>query len=183
VRSELHLYHSINPFRTDQPLRLIPSTVWVDKSEWRPCFLFLFIAIDSKPSANERELIFDKVGQFLRVFVSNIGYATLRSAPSLNRKSSDFFCSNSRQQPLGAATSVKPTWLQRSPTLLSMGPPASPKPNLWKLTERLFSTHSWRRPLSNGQLGLFNTQLTVNVRSEVTALGDKLKVAVLSIHM
>jgi hypothetical protein len=72
--------------------------------------------------------------------------ATLRSASFLNRESGDLFCSNSCQQPLGAATSVKPMWLQRSPTLLSIGPPALPKPNLWKLTERLFSTHSWRRP-------------------------------------
>jgi hypothetical protein len=63
-------------------------------------------------------------------------------------------------------------------------PPASPKPNLWKLTEHLFSNHSWRRPLSNGQLGLFKTQLTVSVRSEVTGTphGVKLKVAVLSIQ-
>jgi hypothetical protein len=37
-------------------------------------------------------------------------------------------------------------------------------------------------PLSNGQLGLFKTQLIVSVRSEVTPLAVKLKVAVLSIH-
>jgi hypothetical protein len=40
--------------------------------------------IDSKPSANEREL---------------------------NREASDLFCSNGRLQLLGAASSVKPTWL------------------------------------------------------------------------
>jgi hypothetical protein len=102
---------------------------------------------------------------------------------AVNRESSEFFSSTCRQQPLGAATSVKRMWLQRSPTLLSIGPPASPKPNLRKLTERLFScTHSRRRPLSNGHLGLFKTQLTVSVRSEVISLGVKLKVAILSIH-
>jgi hypothetical protein len=66
--------------------------------------------------------------------------------PPLSTANLATFFSNSRQQPLGAATSVKPTWLQRSPTLLSIGPPASPKSNLWKLTERLFSTRSWKRP-------------------------------------
>jgi hypothetical protein len=77
---------------------------------------------------------------------------------------------------------VKPTWLQRSPTLLSIGPPASPKPNLWKLTECLFPPIPGDDPLSNGQLGLFKMQLTVSVRSDVTLLGVKLKVAVLSIN-
>jgi hypothetical protein len=41
---------------------------------------------------------------------------------------------------------VKPTWLQRSSTLQSIGPPASPEPSPWKLTELLFSIHSWRLP-------------------------------------
>jgi hypothetical protein len=82
--------------------------------------------------------------------------------------SNDFLCSNSRQQVVAKVTD---STINRTP-----------KPNLWKLTENLFSTHSWRRTLSNGQLGLFKTPLTVSVRSEVTLLGLKLKVAVLSIH-
>jgi hypothetical protein len=37
-------------------------------------------------------------------------------------------------------------------------------------------------PLSNGQFGLFKTQLTVSVRTEVIPLVVKLKVAILLIH-
>jgi hypothetical protein len=71
--------------------------------------------------------------------------------------------------------------LQRPSTLLSIGPPVSPEPDPWKLTERLNSIHSWRLyPLSNGQFGLFKMQLTVSVRTEVIPLGVKLKVACIS---
>jgi hypothetical protein len=44
------------------------------------------------------------------------------------------------------------------------------------------SIHSWRLPPKQCHLGLFKTQLTVSVRSEVIQLRVKLKVAILSIH-
>jgi hypothetical protein len=101
----------------------------------------------------------------LRVFPIKYRLTEVRYAPYLSAANLATFCSNNGQQPLGAATSVKLTWLERSPTLLSIGPPASPKPNLWNLTERLFSTHSWRRPLSMATFssvvkGIFTHQTT-----------------------
>jgi hypothetical protein len=50
--------------------------------------------------------------------------------------------------------------------------PASPEPN--PLIERLISIHSWRLPPK--QFGLFKTQLTVNVKTEVIPLGVKLSI-------
>jgi hypothetical protein len=78
---------------------------------------------------------------------------------------------------------VKPTWLQRPSTLLSIGPPASAySQTCGNYQNFCFPPIPGDYPLSNGQLGLFKTQLTVNVRSEVIPLGVILKVVVLSIH-
>jgi hypothetical protein len=125
------------------------------QSEWWPCFLFLFIArlllvrLTQNQVQMKENYIWDKVGQFLRAFLSNIGWDRgLRNAPpplSIANQVTFLF-----KHPPATSQEQQREWNQRGckgqPTLLSIGPPASPKPNLWKLTERLFSTHSWRRP-------------------------------------
>jgi hypothetical protein len=125
-------------------------------------------------------LISGPIDSIFSQIVERGGYA-LRSAPSLNREYSDFFVQTAASCLSEQLRQWKKTWLQRSPTLLSIGPPASPKANLWKLTERLFSTHFWRRAPKQWPTWPVERK-TVNVRSEVIPLGVKLKVAVLSMR-
>jgi hypothetical protein len=79
--------------------------------------------------------------------------------------------------------SVKQTWLQKPSTLLSIGTPCIVLAKPVKMN-RTFVFHPFlETTLSNGQFGLFKSQLTVSeCKSGVIPLGVKLKVAILSIH-
>jgi hypothetical protein len=126
------------PFITDelcqwlkQPFQYLATVCSaVDKSDWRPYLLFLLIShlLVVRLSQNQVQMkdINSRLNgkpvfaRFPLKYKSRDG-ATLRSASSLNRESSEF-CSSKF---LGATTSVKLTWLQRSSSLLSIGTPVS----------------------------------------------------------
>jgi hypothetical protein len=103
-------------------------------------------------------------------------WATLCSAPSLNRESSDFFCSNSSylSETNVVAKAINST-INQIPCI-ALAKPVEINRTL------VFHPFQETNPPSNGQLGLFKMQLTMSVRAEVNPLGLKLKAAILSIH-
>jgi hypothetical protein len=126
----------------------------------------------SKPSANERELNLNKVGQFLRTILSNIGWGRGYASPPLSTANLATFFVQKKTAASSASEQLR-RWNQRAckghRLYYQSDPPASPKPNLWKLTERLFSTHSGDDPRVSLEFSLclakkaFHVSVTQNV--------------------
>jgi hypothetical protein len=114
--------------------------------------------IDSKPSANERELNVDKVGLFSHSFPSTANLARSSYVGETN-----------------VVAKAIDSPINRTPCIALAKPME---------INRTFVFHPFLDyPLSNGQFDLFKTKLTVSLRTEVIPLGVKLKVAIkLSIH-